>query len=615
MVTSSDGNSIDVFDMQSQKLIQTIKLPPAQSGNISINALAINPDSSIIACGSLLRNGTNKSLPLYLFSMDTGKLYGRIPGLPAAVNKLVYSKDGSFLAVGFKDKKGLRIYKMHDLKIATSYSIPDMASEETEALKKFSDIEEILIIPTLLMSDTDYNGDITAMDFDANGRLVTCSRDGLIRLYNKDFKLLTKASAKNGQSPNSISFAPSGAVIAVSFSDTQKIDVLASSDLTYLYSPDTSKFAGGNINAVSWSSNGVFLYSSGQYKGSDYSTICRWYNEGKDGYSELGQADSVVNNVVAVKGGGVAYSNNARQIDMIDRRYGTVGNEFGHYWVAAGQKYGNVTYQIGGNFINYSPPPVSSGQAWFPISELKWPIQAIMGEIGSEVHFGKRWEFRGSLAHNISNNLGSKMEDSDWVLSPSSLDSYSESITDFRAYVIDASLRFWFLDRQKENKSYSLGIAAGGMYQDYYWEASNLDQRSNVFGTGQIGGVVGTYKFQSMMPYIELVFKSKINNFDFSGSIGGSPYMWVKDEDNHRLRAFVAEGKSHGYALKFALQGNYNFASRWFVGLRLNFMYYETNGSQEKFGYAYSYAGAHNEIDEKITSLQIDTMLTLGYRF
>jgi outer membrane protease len=238
-----------------------------------------------------------------------------------------------------------------------------------------------------------------------------------------------------------------------------------------------------------------------------------------------------------------------------------------------------------------------------------------MGEIGSEVHFGKRWEFRGSLAHNISNNLGSKMEDSDWVLSPSSLDSYSESITDFRAYVIDASLRFWFLDRQKENKSYSLGIAAGGMYQDYYWEASNLDQRSNVFGTGQIGGVVGTYKFQSMMPYIELVFKSKINNFDFSGSIGGSPYMWVKDEDNHRLRAFVAEGKSHGYALKFALQGNYNFASRWFVGLRLNFMYYETNGSQEKFGYAYSYAGAHNEIDEKITSLQIDTMLTLGYRF
>lgn len=121
------------------------------------------------------------------------------------------------------------------------------------------------------------------------------------------------------------------------------------------------------------------------------------------------------------------------------------------------------------------------------------------------------------------------------------------------------------------------------------------------------------------MPYLELVIRSKIKNIDLSGSIGGSPYMWASDEDNHLLRKKLMKTDAHGYAIKLALQANYDFTRNWFAGLRFNFLFFDTEGTQKGIQYATAPSeppvGYQWEIEHKIQSLQFDTMLTVGYRF
>ncbi len=318
----------------------------------------------------------------------------------------------------------------------------------------------------------------------------------------------------------------------------------------------------------------------------------------------------------------------ASDVNSLHRRYGTISNERATLWVSTGQKIGNVRYRIGGEWHNYTEG--TSGTDHFPISELKWPINVVMAELGGEVRLGKRWELRGSLARNLTTHLGGKMEDSDWDYDPDlyggTPDIYSESVTDFQGYVADGSIRYWFLDRQfGGNASFSLGVGLGFMYQDYHWVAGNLDQwypREPSWGHDYAGGPVVTYKSWLKMPYAELLFKSKIKRFDISGSIGGSPYLWAKDEDTHLLRNRIMTTDAKGFALKGSLQGSYAFTDHWFAGLRLNLLYYNARGTQDSHVYAdtfedgrWYYAGYHWDIEHKIESMQLDAMLTVGFRF
>ncbi len=315
-------------------------------------------------------------------------------------------------------------------------------------------------------------------------------------------------------------------------------------------------------------------------------------------------------------------------LDLTNRRYGTITNERFSVWVAAGHKFGHNAYQIGGKFTDFSQG--TSGELHFPISELKWPINAIMGEVGGEVHLGRRFALRGSVMRNLTNNLSGKMEDSDWDYDPelygNKPDVYSESATDFQGHGADLSARYWIFERQFRNRSsFAMGVGAGFLYQDYFWVASNLDQwypRDPQLGHDYAGGPVCTYRSWLYMPYAEFLLKSKLGRFDVSASLGGSPYLWAKDEDNHLLRNRIMTTDATGYAVKFGLEGNYAFTQNIFAGLRVNLLYYSAKGTQDSHIYAdiyegeqWYYAGHRWEIEHEIESVQIDGLLTLGVRF
>ncbi|MFO7569100.1 MAG: omptin family outer membrane protease [Smithellaceae bacterium] len=299
------------------------------------------------------------------------------------------------------------------------------------------------------------------------------------------------------------------------------------------------------------------------------------------------------------------------------QRFGAVRNERGTLWVSTGHQYGNVTYQIGGRVNDYA-----HGLSWdqtFPTSELTWPLNTVTGQIGAELRLGRRGELRAFYQRNLTGHLGGKVEDSDWLTQTMIPDIYSESETDFEGMTLDAGGRFWFLDRRFNGDAFlALGIGAGLMYQNFKWEARNLDQwypTRPEWGHDYVAGPIFTYQTKVWMPYAEIVIKSKVRRFDFAASVSASPWMQIQDKDNHLLRAFIAKADTEGFGVKMAMEGNYHFTPRWFAGLRFNLLLFETKGVSTTIGYAGASAGDYYDIEEKITSFQLDTMLTAGFRF
>ena len=99
--------------------------------------------------------------------------------------RLAYSKDGRFLAAGMEKTGGIRIYRTSDYSVAGE--------------------------------DKDYGDAIYGADFNGDGRLVISSKDGFIRLYGSDFKLIMKKKAPDGFRPHSVCFSPDGSSIAATF--------------------------------------------------------------------------------------------------------------------------------------------------------------------------------------------------------------------------------------------------------------------------------------------------------------------------------------------------------------------------------------------------------------
>jgi WD40 repeat protein len=253
LVTASLDKTARVWDLKNGKLLQVLRPPIGEGDEGKLYAVAMSPDGKEVALGGF--TGKDDGLGnfyIYFFDTATWHLKRQIGKLGiVAIDHLVYSSDGKYLAVALWGANGIRVYSTANL-------------------------QEVF-------RDSDYGSDSYGLDFANDGRLVSSSYDGFIRLYDARFKLPPKkAPAPGGKEPFAVRFSPDGKKIAVGFNDSSKVAVLSGDDLSFSYAPDTQGIDNGNLGKVAWSQDGNSLYAGGLYDdGTGLSPVISWSQAGR----------------------------------------------------------------------------------------------------------------------------------------------------------------------------------------------------------------------------------------------------------------------------------------------------------------------------------------------
>jgi len=275
LVTGSHDKTVRVWSLPEGRLLRVLRPPIGDGNEGKIYAVAISPDGETVAVGGETGYEWDRESSVYLFNRATGELRQRIAGNQGVIYHLAYSPDGRYLVASLYGQNGIRVYRTSDYRLQAK--------------------------------DTDYGNRSNWAEFDAQGRLVTSSYDGYIRLYDNRFNLLTKNKAPGGNRPFAVRFSPSGDKIAVGFTDSTQVNVLSGKNLRLLYSPDTQGVDNGTLNTVAWSQDGRWLYAGGRYDDGGPNPILRWSQAGRGSYRAWSASSMTIMDIRALRYGEIVF--------------------------------------------------------------------------------------------------------------------------------------------------------------------------------------------------------------------------------------------------------------------------------------------------------------------
>jgi WD40 repeat protein len=285
LVTAAHDKTARVWDLATGRLQTVIRPPIGLNDEGKLYAVALSPDGAVVALGGWTQFNEGQSglsaqgQAILIFDRASGRMLKRIDGVPAVIFGLAFSPDGRYLAATLAGNGGLRLYR-----------------SETWAL---------------IAQDADYGDSSFGADFSRDGRLVTSSDDGYVRLYHfdrSDLHLLKKAQSPAGTHPYAVRFSPSGESIAVGCREEHAVHVIDASTLELRYSPDASGRGTGDFTGVAWSTDGQALYAAGAYRVQAARVIRRWPSAGQGAPRDALAAADTIMDLFALPQGGIVYA-------------------------------------------------------------------------------------------------------------------------------------------------------------------------------------------------------------------------------------------------------------------------------------------------------------------
>ncbi len=279
LVTASADKTAKVWSLFNGRLLNTLRVPIGSGNEGKLYAVALSPDSNVVALGGWARlgfNGNEMNNNIFLFDRTSGRLLHRITGLPEVIHHLAFSPDGRTLAVSLGGNNGIRLFSVNN--------------------------------GQLLAQDLDYGGGSYSVQFSSDGRqLVATSYDGDLRLYrwnSNQLSLQARRSAPGGEQPYSARFSPDGTHIALVFNDTTAVNVLDTNDLSFLYAPDTAGMK-GRLGCIAWFAQGLVAGSASKaFDGQWHDYIRLWQGHT---YKDVPLANNTLMALLALPGGRLAF--------------------------------------------------------------------------------------------------------------------------------------------------------------------------------------------------------------------------------------------------------------------------------------------------------------------
>ena len=275
LATASFDKTVRLWSLPGGEPLRVLRPAIGSGQEGELFAVAVSPDGHFVVAGGWTGFEREKANSVYIFETGSGELVRRIGGLPQVINRLAWSPDGRYVAVGLAGANGIRVFDTGDW-------------------------HEVF-------ADSDYTGAVYGLSFARSGQLAAAAFDGGIRLYGADLRPVARAKATSGGHPYSVAFSPDGNAVAVGYGDTLNVDVLAVPELRRVAAPDVSDLAGGSLSQVAWTRDGALLAAGAYWSEATGSPIFRWAEVGRSKRTRLAAADGTVMGLVPLPDGGFAY--------------------------------------------------------------------------------------------------------------------------------------------------------------------------------------------------------------------------------------------------------------------------------------------------------------------
>ncbi len=277
LATASDDKTVRLWSLPSGEAKGVLRAPIGSAEEGEFFAVALSPDGRRAYAAGVTGFAWDQRGSIYLFDTATQRMLGRLGGLPAPVNHLAVSADGTRLAASLGGQAGVRLWDARNGR--------------------------------LLAEDGTYRAPSRMVVFAADGRFFTTAADGLVRAYDTDGRKVGEATPRQNARPYGIALSPDGTLLAIGYENVAFVDVLAVAGLRRVFSPDVTGIPAAALPAVSWAADrrgGVQLHAAGV--GQQGGVIRRWADFGLGPSRDIAASRDSIVHLLALPSGGLAYA-------------------------------------------------------------------------------------------------------------------------------------------------------------------------------------------------------------------------------------------------------------------------------------------------------------------